>query len=168
LCLLQNQKTGNFRGVGSVCEILIKVQIRKLSLPRPGVAYLRGQLAKNCVQILPVLLDHIARLEQIPMHHRDPFDRILIAQSAEEGLPILSTVADGASIRLEGPKGRRELPLQKFYVTPKTEDEREHDLKPNEVLTEIIVPPADDGKWPTTKSARRLLLTGHWRLPQSP
>ena len=56
-------------------------------------------------------------------------------------VPVL--IAYGAKIRLEGPKGKRELPLEKFYVTPKTEDEREHDLRPNEVLTEIIVPPAD-------------------------
>ena len=56
-------------------------------------------------------------------------------------VPVL--IAYGAKIRLEGPKGKRELPLEKFYVTPKTEDEREHDLMPNEVLTEIIVPPAD-------------------------
>jgi PIN domain nuclease of toxin-antitoxin system len=54
------------------------------------VPYLRGQFAKNSVQILPVLLDHVARLEQLPMHHRDPFDRILVAQSVEEGLPILT------------------------------------------------------------------------------
>lgn len=79
-----------FLSVASVWEILIKVQIRKLPLPGPVVPYLRGQLAKNSVQILPVLLDHVARLEQLPMHHRDSFDRILVAQSAEEGLPILS------------------------------------------------------------------------------
>jgi PIN domain nuclease of toxin-antitoxin system len=79
-----------FLSVASIWEILIKVQIRKLPLPRPVVPYLRGQLAKNSVQILPVLLDHVARLEQLPMHHRDPFDRILVAQSAEEGLPILT------------------------------------------------------------------------------
>jgi xanthine dehydrogenase YagS FAD-binding subunit len=59
---------------------------------------------------------------------------------------VPALLAYGASIRIEGPKGRRELPLQKFYVTPKTEDEREHDLKPNEVVTEIIVPHSDGWK----------------------
>jgi xanthine dehydrogenase YagS FAD-binding subunit len=59
-------------------------------------------------------------------------------------VPVL--IAYGASIRLEGPKGRRELPLQRFYVIPKTEDEREHDLKPNELLTEIVVPRPDGWK----------------------
>lgn len=59
-------------------------------------------------------------------------------------VPVL--IAYGAKIRLEGPKGKREIPLEKFYVIPKSENEREHDLRPNEVLTEILVPPADGWK----------------------
>jgi xanthine dehydrogenase YagS FAD-binding subunit len=59
-------------------------------------------------------------------------------------VPVL--IAYDATIRLEGPKGKRELPLAKFYVIPKTEDEREHDLRPNEIVTEIVVPPADGWK----------------------
>jgi len=59
-------------------------------------------------------------------------------------VPIL--IAYGAKIRLEGPKGKRELPLEKFYVIPKTETEREHDLRPNEIVTEIVIPPADGVK----------------------
>ncbi len=56
--------------------------------------------------------------------------------------PIL--IAYGAKIRLEGPKGRRELPLEKFFVIPKNEGEREHDLRPNEIVTEVVIPPAPD------------------------
>jgi xanthine dehydrogenase YagS FAD-binding subunit len=59
-------------------------------------------------------------------------------------VPIL--VAYGAKIRLEGPKGKRELPLEKFYVIPKSESEREHDLRPNEIVTEVSIPPASDVK----------------------
>lgn len=59
-------------------------------------------------------------------------------------VPVL--IAYGAKIRLEGPKGKREIALDKFYVIPKSEGEREHDLRPNEVLTEILVPPADGWK----------------------
>jgi xanthine dehydrogenase YagS FAD-binding subunit len=53
-------------------------------------------------------------------------------------VPVL--VAYGATIRLVGPKGTRDLPLEKFYVTPKAENEREHDLRPNEIVAEIVVP----------------------------
>jgi xanthine dehydrogenase YagS FAD-binding subunit len=59
-------------------------------------------------------------------------------------VPIL--IAYGATIRLEGPQGKRELPLEKFYVIPKSENEREHDLRPNEMVTEIVLPPAEGVK----------------------
>jgi len=54
--------------------------------------------------------------------------------------PVL--IAYGAKIRLAGPKGKRELLLERFFVTPKVEGEREHDLKPNEILTEVLLPPS--------------------------
>ena len=56
---------------------------------------------------------------------------------------VPALIAYGASIRLIGPKGTREVPLERFYVIPKDDGEREHDLKPNEILSEVIVPPAD-------------------------
>jgi xanthine dehydrogenase YagS FAD-binding subunit len=56
-------------------------------------------------------------------------------------VPVL--IAYGASIRLAGSKGSRELPLERFYVIPKTEAEREHDLRPSEILAEVILPPAN-------------------------
>jgi xanthine dehydrogenase YagS FAD-binding subunit len=52
--------------------------------------------------------------------------------------PVL--IAYNTRIRLFGPSGQREIPLEKFFVIPKTEAEREHDLRPNEVVTELIVP----------------------------
>jgi xanthine dehydrogenase YagS FAD-binding subunit len=57
--------------------------------------------------------------------------------------PVL--IAYGATIRIVGPKGTREIPLEKYYVIPKSEDEREHDLRPNEVISEIFLPrPSSD------------------------
>jgi len=53
-------------------------------------------------------------------------------------VPML--IAYGAKIRLEGAAGKRELPLEKFYVVPKNETQREHDLRPDEIVTEVIVP----------------------------
>jgi xanthine dehydrogenase YagS FAD-binding subunit len=49
-------------------------------------------------------------------------------------------IALGATARIFGPKGPREVPLEKFFLTPQSEDEREYDLKPNELLTEIVIP----------------------------
>jgi xanthine dehydrogenase YagS FAD-binding subunit len=59
-------------------------------------------------------------------------------------VPVL--IAYETKIRLEGPTGKRELPLEKFYLVPKAEGEREHDLRPNEILTEILVPAANSWK----------------------
>jgi xanthine dehydrogenase YagS FAD-binding subunit len=86
-------------------------------------------------------------------------------------VPVL--VAYGASIRLVGSKGPRELPLERFYVIPKTETEREHDLRPNEILAEVILPTANGMKvahyeirqkqafdWPLALAAVALTMNG--------
>jgi len=58
---------------------------------------------------------------------------------------VPALIAYGATIQIVGPKGTRETPLEKYYVIPKSADEREHDLKPNEIITEVFVPrPAKD------------------------
>jgi len=54
--------------------------------------------------------------------------------------PVL--VAYGAKVRIHGPKGDREVPVEKFFRVPQSEAEREHDLQPNEIVTEIVIPPA--------------------------
>ena len=86
-------------------------------------------------------------------------------------VPVL--IAYGAVIRLEGPKGKRELPLEKFFVIPKADGEREHDLSPNEVVTEVVLPPAPGMKaahyeirqkeafdWPLAVTAVALKMDG--------
>ena len=58
--------------------------------PGYGLTSLVKELAKNRVEVLPITLDHVFRTESLPVHHRDPFDRLLIAQSVEEGWPIVT------------------------------------------------------------------------------
>jgi xanthine dehydrogenase YagS FAD-binding subunit len=55
---------------------------------------------------------------------------------------VPALIAYRATVRVVGPKGKREIPLEKFYVIPTSEAEREHDLRPNEIVTEVLVPPA--------------------------
>ena len=76
--------------VASVWEILIKVQAGRLPFPEPSGPYLVKELAKNRIEVLPITLDHVLRTESLPRHHRDPFDRLLIAQSIEEKWPIVT------------------------------------------------------------------------------
>jgi xanthine dehydrogenase YagS FAD-binding subunit len=55
--------------------------------------------------------------------------------------PVL--IAYGAKVRLIGRNGQRELPLEKFFRIPRSEEEREHDLNPGEIVTEVVLPSAD-------------------------
>jgi PIN domain nuclease of toxin-antitoxin system len=79
-----------FLSVASIWEVLIKVRIGKLPLPAPAGDYLTRQMRNNGVSLLSIKLEHVLRIEQLQLHHRDPFDRMLIAQSIEEGLPIVT------------------------------------------------------------------------------
>jgi PIN domain nuclease of toxin-antitoxin system len=76
--------------IASIWEILIKVQSGKLNLPRPAGHYLLSKLAENRIERLAISIDHLLAVERLPRHHRDPFDRMLIAQSMEEGWPIIT------------------------------------------------------------------------------
>jgi len=77
--------------VASMWEILIKVQTGKLPLPAPAGPYLTRQLAENRIEVLPIKLDHVLGLESLPPHHRDPFDRMIAAQSITENLPLVTS-----------------------------------------------------------------------------
>lgn len=70
--------------------MIIKVRLGKLAIPSPLRAFLDRQFDENQIAILSVTLEHIYVLESLPMHHRDPFDRLLIAQSIAEEIVILS------------------------------------------------------------------------------
>jgi PIN domain nuclease of toxin-antitoxin system len=76
--------------VVSLWEAIQKAQVGKLSLPLPAGPFLTGERSSNHVRLLPVSLSHVLRVEELPLHHRDPFDRLLVAQSIEEGWPIIT------------------------------------------------------------------------------
>jgi PIN domain nuclease of toxin-antitoxin system len=74
----------------SVWEIAIKVGIGKLVLSQPFETFIPQQLALNYAALLSVDLRHVLVVAGLPFYHRDPFDRLIIAQAMVEGLPILS------------------------------------------------------------------------------
>ncbi|MDJ0687731.1 MAG: type II toxin-antitoxin system VapC family toxin [Xenococcaceae cyanobacterium MO_188.B32] len=76
--------------MASIWEMQIKIQLGKLKLdlPLPDLIYSQKQV--NRLKILPIELFHIWTLDGLPKHHKDPFDRILIAQAIAEKVPILS------------------------------------------------------------------------------
>ena len=60
---------------------------------------------------------------------------------------VPAMIAYGARLRITGPKGAREVALDKFFMIPKAEGEREHDLQPNEIVTDIFLPPPSGGRY---------------------
>ena len=87
--------------VGSLWEISIKVSIGKLSLAQPFDTFVPQQLADNDIEILPISLAHLGVVSTLPFHHRDPFDRLLVAQAMTEQVPIVSadTAFDAYSVK---------------------------------------------------------------------
>jgi PIN domain nuclease of toxin-antitoxin system len=76
--------------VSCLWEISIKVSIGKLTLAQPFHVFFPQQLVDNDIEILPISLAHLEVISTLPFHHRDPFDRLLIAQAITEQLPIVS------------------------------------------------------------------------------
>lgn len=74
----------------SLWEIAIKISIGKLTLNQSYKEFIPDQLAKNDMRLLPIAVEHLALVSALPFHHRDPFDRLLIAQACVEELPIVS------------------------------------------------------------------------------
>lgn len=79
-----------YLSVVSIWELLIKTKVGKLVLPEPVVDYVSKQMKQNRITLLPVRIPHLAELESLPLTHRDPFDRMLAAQSLAEKMPMLS------------------------------------------------------------------------------
>jgi PIN domain nuclease of toxin-antitoxin system len=79
--------------IASVWEIAIKVRLKKLEI---GMAFedLVGQIESRALaDLLPIAPAHVKRLMHMEMHHRDPFDRMLVAQALAENLPLVSADA---------------------------------------------------------------------------
>lgn len=76
--------------VASIWEMQSRQQLGKLSLRVPLSTLIEDQQKTNSLEILPVSLNHVLALEHLPLHHKDPFDRLLIAQSNSEDIGLLS------------------------------------------------------------------------------
>ena len=77
----------------SYWEIAIKIRLGKYALPEPLDAFFERELRRNRFDILPIEPKHAAVLTTLPLHHRDPFDRLLIGQAVAEGISIVSSDA---------------------------------------------------------------------------
>ena len=91
--LIDNPGNRKFLSIASLWEIAIKVSLRKLVLDKPFEKLFPEQLHFNRIEILDITVDNLAKLTTLPFHHRDPFDRLIIAQAIVERLPIIGVDA---------------------------------------------------------------------------
>lgn len=90
LALCQEPTNTLLLSVASIWEMQIKLQLGKLKLNLPLTEVIESQHKTNNIEILPVTLIHVLALESLPNHHKDPFDRLLIAQASVEDAFLVS------------------------------------------------------------------------------
>ena len=79
-----------FFSIASYWEICIKISIGKLKLSKNWDKIIKDELMVNSVKLLPISTEHCFQITQLPFHHRDPFDRIIISQAIIEQMHIMT------------------------------------------------------------------------------
>lgn len=90
LSALEDEANELLLSVASVWEMQIKIQLGKLKLSLPLKELVKNQQETNDIRVSPVALTHVLALDTLPVHHKDPFDRLLIAQSIEEDVTLVT------------------------------------------------------------------------------
>ncbi|HYW05646.1 MAG TPA: type II toxin-antitoxin system VapC family toxin [Longimicrobium sp.] len=88
--VIEDVSNTRFFSVAGAWEIAIKASLGKLNLSTTFRELVPMQLDANAIELLPINPEHLAVLMSLPSHHRDPFDRILVAQSIVEGASLVS------------------------------------------------------------------------------
>ena len=88
LACIQDPRNTLFASPATLWEISIKDRLGKLALPEPFAEMFPRRLAENRIALLPIEIPHILMHRTLPLHHHDPFDRLIIAQALEENLTI--------------------------------------------------------------------------------
>lgn len=87
---IEDESNEKFFSVASLWKIAIKVSIGKLTLSAPFDEIFPDQLANNGIDLLGITPAHVSTITTLPFHHRDPFDRLLIAQTIVEQMQIVT------------------------------------------------------------------------------
>ncbi len=87
---ISNTSNECYLSLASCWEMAIKSSLGKLRLTRPIETFVSDQLRANNFKLLNIELRHITKIEKLPFHHRDPFDRLLIAQAITDKLTLIT------------------------------------------------------------------------------
>ncbi|BAZ37502.1 hypothetical protein NIES4101_34250 [Calothrix sp. NIES-4101] len=92
--LIEDENNQRFLSIASLWEISIKVSIGKLELGISFTEFFQQQVYGNAIALLEIQAEHLDILANLPFYHKDPFDRLIIAQSIVENIPLVTK--DGA------------------------------------------------------------------------
>lgn len=87
--LMEDADNELFISIASLWEMAIKLSLGKLNLAQPFGEMFPAQLDHNSIEVLDITIDHLKAVRDLPFYHRDPFDRLIIAQAQVEQLPII-------------------------------------------------------------------------------
>lgn len=87
----QIEDNNNLLSIASLWEIAIKSSIGKLDLELSIEQLVEEQIIANGIELLDITTEHIAIVADLPLHHRDPFDRLIIAQAMAEQIPVVGS-----------------------------------------------------------------------------
>lgn len=101
LALCQNRDNTLMLSIASIWEMQIKLQLGKLTMTMPLAELIESQQQTNNLDILPITLAHVLALQNLPLHHKDPFDRLLISQASIEEAVLISGDAEFAKYKVQ-------------------------------------------------------------------
>ena len=87
--LVVDSRNDIFVSIVSLWEIAIKTGFGKLTISR-SLSDILQQLTKQAIDVLPIMAGHVLQVATLPFHHRDPFDRMIVAQAQVESLPVMT------------------------------------------------------------------------------
>ena len=88
--LIEEPGNERYLSVASVWEITIKSSLGRLTVPTPPTALIREHVWANAIDLLALTPEHFDALHTLPYHHKDPFDRLLVAQAMQEGMLLVT------------------------------------------------------------------------------
>ncbi|MBM4176371.1 MAG: type II toxin-antitoxin system VapC family toxin [Ignavibacteria bacterium] len=89
--LIINSNNQKFISIASIWELSIKISLKKIEIEESLIDFVKSECEKNGFDLLNINLDHLNRLCNLPFHHKDPFDRLIISQALTENIPIISS-----------------------------------------------------------------------------
>ena len=87
--LIEDESNQVFLSVGSLWEMAIKASLGRLQLAQPFEILIPEHLRLNSISLLNITVKHAVQIAAMPFHHRDPFDRLLVAQAQVEGMQVV-------------------------------------------------------------------------------